>query len=98
MNSILATIQKAANVEDAVRVATVYIVKWLARLSMVDTESVQLTRKSIASHGLDSMIGAEFRNWTLREFKVNIPFQQLPAGSLTATEPVRMLCERIRKS
>ncbi|KAH7308948.1 KR domain-containing protein [Stachybotrys elegans] len=49
---------------------------------------------SVASHGLDSMIGAEFRNWIFREFQVNVPFQQLLAGSLTIAQLAGMICEQ----
>ncbi|OTA69586.1 hypothetical protein K449DRAFT_429050 [Hypoxylon sp. EC38] len=48
--------------------------------------------------GLDSMIGAEFRDWIFREFKVKVPFQQHPAGSLTVTKPARTLYKNIRES
>ncbi|KAI1780980.1 putative polyketide synthase [Hypoxylon cercidicola] len=98
MQDLLATIQRAATTEDVVGIVTVHIVKRLARLLMIETESVQPTQKSVAGHGLDSMIGAEFRNWLAREFKVNVPFQQLLAGSLTISELARTLCEKVRES
>lgn len=39
--------------------------------------------KTVASHGLDSRIGAEFRNLIFREFNVEMPFQQLLSPSVT---------------
>lgn len=62
---------------------------------MLDESAVQTTQMSVASHGLDSMIGAEFRNWLFREFKIDVPFQQLLAGTLTIAELAQMLCEKV---
>lgn len=31
----------------------------------------------VAKYGLDSMIGAELRNWIFKEYALDIPFQQL---------------------
>lgn len=74
---------------------TTNITRRLARLLMLEESSVDAKQKSVASHGLDSMIGAEFRNWIFREFKVDVPFQQLLAGSLTISELARLLCDRV---
>ncbi|EMR63202.1 putative polyketide protein [Eutypa lata UCREL1] len=98
MHSVLATVQQAPNAEDAIEAITICVVKRLSRLLATEAESIQLTQKSVASHGLDSMIGAEFRNWIFREFKVNIPFQQLLAGSLTVSELAETLYKKITKS
>ena len=67
----------------------------LGRLLMIDQEAIQPTGKSLAAHGLDSMIGAEFRNWIFREFKINVPFQQLLAGSLSIEQLAKMVCEKV---
>lgn len=98
MHSVLATVQQAPNAEDAIEAITICVAKRLSRLLATEAESIQLTQKSVASHGLDSMIGAEFRNWIFREFKVNIPFQQLLAGSLTVSELAETLYKKITKS
>ena len=39
--------------------------------------------KSVADYGLDSTIGAELRNWLLKEFTLDMPFQKLLAPELT---------------
>ncbi|KAI1502975.1 putative polyketide synthase [Biscogniauxia marginata] len=92
--SIMEAIQQAPSKEWAVDAVALYITRRLARLLMIEVESIHSTQKSVASHGLDSMIGAEFRNWIFREFKVEVPFQQLLEGGLTILELAKMLCEK----
>ncbi|RYP67427.1 hypothetical protein DL771_007258 [Monosporascus sp. 5C6A] len=94
----IAAIRQAPDLDQAVQVTTAHLTNRLARLLMIETDSIQLTHKSVANHGLDSMIGAEFRNWIFREFKVDIPFQQLLAGSLTVSELTRTLCTKVREA
>jgi hypothetical protein len=96
--SPLVAIQRAATIEEAAETVTDILARRLARLMMMELESIHTTGKSVASHGLDSMIGAEFRNWIFREFKVDVPFQQLLAGSLTVSELARTLSERVKES
>lgn len=36
----------------------------------------------VAKYGLDSMIGAELRNWIFKEYALDIPFQQLLGPTL----------------
>ncbi|KAJ2996994.1 hypothetical protein NUW58_g789 [Xylaria curta] len=93
---IVTTIRQASSTEEAIDITVVTITRRLARLLMIDEESIQATRKSIASHGLDSMIGAEFRNWIFREFKVEMPFQKLLGGDFTITELAKSLYREIR--
>ncbi|RYP74755.1 hypothetical protein DL771_002819 [Monosporascus sp. 5C6A] len=95
--SIIATIQQAPSKEQAVDAVASYITRRLARLLMIEEESIQPTKKSVASHGLDSMIGAEFRNWIYREFKVDVPFQKLLAGSGSVSELAKTLCEKVNE-
>ncbi|KAK7224502.1 hypothetical protein V2G26_012505 [Clonostachys chloroleuca] len=71
--SPLVAIQRATTIAEAAEAVTDILAHRLARLMMMDLESIHTTGKSVASHGLDSMIGAEFRNWTFREFKVDVP-------------------------
>lgn len=92
-DNILATIRGALSAEQATEAVAAHLSRRLGRLLMIEDEVIQMTQKSIASYGLDSMIGAEFRNWIFREFKVDIPFQQLLAGSFTIPELAKMLCK-----
>lgn len=60
-----------------------HVVRRAAGTLMLPVESFELEGPSVASYGLDSMIGAELRTWLFREFTLDIPFQQLLAPSLT---------------
>lgn len=46
-------------------------------------ESFELEGPSVASYGLDSMIGTEMRSWLFKEFGLTIAFQELLSTSLT---------------
>ncbi|EAT86508.2 hypothetical protein HBI56_102290 [Parastagonospora nodorum] len=48
--------------------------------------------RSIASYGVDSMIGAELRNWIFKELALDIAFQQLLSPSLTITKFAELVC------
>jgi hypothetical protein len=50
---------------------------------MMSVEDFELEGPSIGAYGLDSMIGAELRNWLFKEFGLNIAFQDLLATTLT---------------
>ncbi len=50
---------------------------------MIDLEDFELEGKSIRDYGLDSMIGAELRNWLFKELKLNIAFQELLSATLS---------------
>jgi len=78
--SILTTISTLTPAA-ATEAVTVHLAQRLSRLLMLEPETFEAGKgRSIASYGLDSMIGAEFRNWIFREFGVDMPFQRLLAG------------------
>lgn len=95
---ILVTIRQGGNSEQAIASVTSYLSRRLGRVLMIEEDSIQPTQKSVASHGLDSMIGAEFRNWIFREFKIDVPFQQLLAGSLTISELAQMIYKKVNQT
>ncbi|KAI2618912.1 KR domain-containing protein [Hypoxylon sp. NC1633] len=94
---IVAKIRHAQSMEKAVEAVTTYMARRLARTMMIEEDQVQTTQKSVSNHGLDSMIGAEFRSWIFREFGVDIPFQQLLSGTLTLHKLAEILCEKVGK-
>jgi hypothetical protein len=51
--------------------------------------------RSIASYGIDSGIGAELRNWIFKEYRIDIPFQQLLAPTLTIAKFATQACESV---
>ena len=60
-----------------------YIMARCAKILIRDIEEFEMDGKSVAEHGLDSMIGAELRNWLFKEFTLDMPFQKLLAPELT---------------
>ena len=59
---------------------------------MVPRDEFEPDTKRISSYGLDSMIGAELRNWIFKEFALDIPFQQLLGESMTVTRFAGLVC------
>ncbi|KAF7562295.1 hypothetical protein G7046_g1836 [Stylonectria norvegica] len=50
---------------------------------MLPIDGFELDGRSVGSYGLDSMIGAELRNWLLKELGLNIAFQELLGRTLS---------------
>jgi len=50
---------------------------------MLPADGFELDGRSVASYGLDSMVGAELRNWLFKELGLNIAFQDLLATTLS---------------
>jgi hypothetical protein len=93
--SILSSIKAAGSAKEAVGVASEHVVGKLGRMLMLDAEQFDIESRSIADHGLDSMIGAEFRNWVFKEFAMDVPFQQLLAPTLTIAKFSAQVCESL---
>lgn len=80
----VATAMSSAGGETAVLdVVARHIARRAASILMLQVEDIELDDKSIASYGLDSMIGAEMRTWLFKEFTLDFPFQKLLAPTLT---------------
>lgn len=69
--------------DKAIQVIAEYVAKKCSNILMVPITDFELDGSSVASYGLDSMIGAELRNWLFKEFTLDMPFQQLLAPTLT---------------
>ena len=93
--SIISIIKAAKSEDEAVDATTAYLIQRLSRLLMIDASEFQVDAASIGSYGLDSMIGAEFRNWVFREFKMDVPFQRLLAADLTISKFATDLCMKV---
>ena len=74
------TVMTPAEVIDAI---AKYLMARCSRILMRDMEEFDMEGKSVADYGLDSMIGAELRNWLFKEFSLDMPFQKLLAAELT---------------
>lgn len=94
-HSLLSSIKAAASAKEAAGVASKHIVGKLGRMLMLDAEQFDIESRSIADHGLDSMIGADLRNWVFKEFAMDVPFQQLLAPTLTIARLSAQICESL---
>ncbi|KAI0544083.1 reducing type I polyketide synthase [Xylaria curta] len=96
-HDIIHLTRNAATQQQAVEVVSQHVTRRLARLMMIEVNSIEPARHSLSSLGIESMIGAEFRNWIFREFNVDLPFQQLLVGGRTVLELSELLCDHVRK-
>jgi len=90
--TILAAVASAATPAEAVLLVSAYFVEKLSRLLLIDAGEFEPDGKAIADYGLDSMIGAELRNWIFKNLGLDIPFQQLLGPALTITKFARLVC------
>ncbi len=90
--SILATIKSASSLAEAVSAVNEQFADKLARMLMLNPEDIDPEVGSIASYGIDSMIGAELRNWIFKEYRMDVPFQQLLGPTLTITKFAGQVC------
>ena len=90
--TILSAVRSAATPAEAVQLVSDYFVEKLSRLLLVDAREFEPDVKAIADYGLDSMIGAELRNWIFKNLGLDIPFHQLLGESLTITKFAAQVC------
>lgn len=68
--------------EVVVKTIASHVMERCARILMLEVEDFSFDEASISSYGLDSMIGAELRNWLFKEFGLDISFQHLLAPTM----------------
>lgn len=90
--SVISLIKAAATPAEAVNIVNDHFCAKISRLLLVEMEDFDVDGKSVASYGLDSMIGAELRTWIFKEYQLDIPFQQLLAPSLTISAFSKIVC------
>ncbi|KAI0476274.1 hypothetical protein GGR56DRAFT_641949 [Xylariaceae sp. FL0804] len=64
----------------------------MARMLLIGPEEFEVDVKSISDYGIDSMIGAELRNWIFKEYRMDVPFQQLLGPALTIAKFAAQVC------
>lgn len=79
---ILNSLRGAASEEVAVQLATAHVIEKLSRMLLVAAEEFEPS-KTVSAYGLDSMIGAEFRNSLFKDFGVDVSYQQLMGPTMT---------------
>lgn len=88
---ILSTLKDLPPV-DAVKVVREHFITKLAKMLMLGLEDFEEEGRSVASYGIDSMIGAGLRNWIFKELALDISFQQLLGPTLTITRFAEQVC------
>ncbi|KAK2612303.1 Reducing polyketide synthase dep5 [Conoideocrella luteorostrata] len=95
IRSILAQVMAAAkSPAQAASLVRDHFVCKLARVLLLDEGEFDDndSGRSIASYGIDSMIGSELRNWIFKELALDIAFQQLLSPSLTISKFAELVC------
>ena len=82
-DSIVGMIRSAPSRDQAIASVITCLHQRLARLLGLDKSGTVAAGQSVASYGLDSMIGTEFRSWLFKESGVDIPYQRLLAPDLS---------------
>jgi hypothetical protein len=72
--------------DDALALVAQHIIEKCSTILMVPVENFEVEGPSVASYGLDSMIGTEMRSWLFKTFGLKIPFQELLSSSLSFAE------------
>jgi acyl transferase domain-containing protein/NADPH:quinone reductase-like Zn-dependent oxidoreductase len=91
--SILVTIKAAGSPAEANELVAAHFQEKLARMLLLGEEAFDRDAKSIASYGIDSMIGAELRKWIFKEYRMDVPFQQLLGPTLSINKFAKQICE-----
>lgn len=85
-NGDFANLIKAAQAEGPVAILqtiAIHVSKKLSTMLLIPAENFEFDGSSIANYGLDSMIGADLRNWLFKQFSMEMSFQQLLAPKMT---------------
>ena len=70
--------------EAAVRMAGKHVMAKCGSILILPADQFEFEGgRSVGSYGLDSMIGAELRNWLFKELRLNIAFQELLSTELS---------------
>ncbi|KAI1270610.1 ketoacyl-synt-domain-containing protein [Xylariaceae sp. FL1019] len=79
--------------EAVVTVITQHVARRMSGVLMIPEDEFELDGPSLASYGLDSMVGAEMRTWLFKEFGIDYSFQKLLSSSLTFRALARVIAE-----
>jgi hypothetical protein len=81
--------------EAAIEAIARHIAKRVSIILMIPVDDIELNGPSVASYGLDSMIGAEMRTWLFKEFGLDYPFKQLLAPTLSFNNLANVVAEKM---
>ncbi|KAL8366737.1 hypothetical protein RB595_010546 [Gaeumannomyces hyphopodioides] len=88
----------AASGDGAVEIAAGFVIKKLSAMLMVPLEEFELDNRSVGSYGLDSMVGAELRNWLFNQFGLQMSFQQLLGAKMSVRALAQTILEHLNSS
>lgn len=94
-DSIKGSILSAPSFDEAAELVVAHFGEKLARLLLLDPILIQPEATAIADYGVDSMIGAELRNWIFKNYSLDVPFQQLLSSNMTITKFAKVVCENL---
>ncbi|EFR04320.1 lovastatin nonaketide synthase [Nannizzia gypsea CBS 118893] len=90
-NQTILSSLKEMSLSDAIKAVRMEFLGRLERVLLLEIDKEE-EHRSIASYGIDSMIGAELRNWIFKNLGLDISFQQLLNQSLTVTQFAQKVC------
>jgi hypothetical protein len=94
-DSILGSLKSGELVGTEAKIAiAAHMASKLSRMLMIDPADIHVDEGSIASYGIDSMIGAELRSWIFKELAIDVPFQQLLGAGLTIDKFAELVCSK----
>ncbi len=90
--TILKAIQETGSLQVGIALVSEHFTTKLGRLLLLDPDVFAPEVLPISEYGLDSMIGAELRNWIFKEYGLDIPFQQLLGPTMTIAKFASIVC------
>ncbi|KAI0128332.1 putative polyketide synthase [Xylariales sp. AK1849] len=81
--------------DEVLKAIALHIVGRAARILGSQADSFKLDKASVASHGIDSMIGVELQSWLFKEFGLQISVQVLSNPNTTFSGLARTVAEQI---
>lgn len=90
--TILKAIQEASSLQVSVGLVSEHFTTKLGPLLMLKPDVFEPEVLPIVDYSLDSMIGAELRNWIFKEYGLDIPFQQHFELNITITKFAIIIC------
>ncbi|RDW80312.1 lovastatin diketide synthase LovF [Coleophoma cylindrospora] len=90
--TIQQAIKEAGSLQAGVGLISEHFTTKLGRLLMLEPDVFEPEVLPIVDYGLDSMIGAELRNWIFKEYGLDIPFQQLLGPTMTIVRFAAVVC------
>ncbi|KAI1425016.1 hypothetical protein F5Y12DRAFT_749302 [Xylaria sp. FL1777] len=86
---------RAQGPEAVVAVVATHIVQRMSGILMIPFGDFEVDGRSLASYGLDSMVGTEMRSWLFNEFGLDYSFQKLLAKTLTFRALATVVARRL---